>query len=89
MTVDEFAHKGYRAYMRCAPHSNQPVFLEDSRAEWESGLGVWYWVSNVVNGPHFNRATHAAIVYPDGSAQLLSRDEAECRLFTTLWELGR
>ena len=28
-------------------------------------------------------------VYPDGSAQLLSRDEAACLLFQTLWELER
>ena len=28
-------------------------------------------------------------VHEDGSAQLLSRDEDECLLFATLWELGR
>ena len=28
-------------------------------------------------------------VYPDGSAQLLSRDEDECLLFATLWELEK
>ena len=30
-----------------------------------------------------------AIVYPDGSAQLLSRGEDECLLFAALWELER
>ena len=28
-------------------------------------------------------------VYPDRSAQLLSRDEDECLLFQTLWELEK
>ena len=31
----------------------------------------------------------AAVIYPDGSAQLLSRDEDECLLFQTLWELEK
>ena len=31
----------------------------------------------------------AAVIYPDGSAQLLSRDEDACLLFATLWELER
>ena len=35
------------------------------------------------------RSPFVAAVYPDGSAQLLSRDEDECRLFATLWELGK
>ena len=30
-----------------------------------------------------------AVTYLDGSAQLLSRDEDECLLFATLWELER
>ena len=38
---------------------------------------------------HLTDSPFVAAVYPDGSAQLLSRDEAECRLFATLWELGR
>ena len=37
----------------------------------------------------FNKSPFVAAVYPDGSAQLLSRDEDECRLFATLWELER
>ena len=38
---------------------------------------------------HLTNSPFVAIVYPDRSAQLLSRDEDECLLFTTLWELER
>ena len=37
----------------------------------------------------FNKSPFVAAVYPDRSAQLLSRDEDECLLFATLWELER
>ena len=38
-----------------------------------------------------SRAGYSCVcrVCPDGSAQLLSRDEDGCLLFQTLWELGR
>ena len=32
---------------------------------------------------------YVALIYPDGSAQLLSRDEDECLLFAALWELEK
>jgi len=38
---------------------------------------------------YLKRSPFVAVVYLDGSAQLLSRDEDECRLFATLWELGK
>ena len=38
---------------------------------------------------YLKRSPFVAAVYPDGSAQLLSRDEDECLLFQTLWELGK
>ena len=38
---------------------------------------------------HLANSPFVAAVYPDGSAQLLSRDEDECLLFATLWELEK
>ena len=38
---------------------------------------------------HLTNSPFVAAVYPDRSAQLLSRDEDECLLFATLWELER
>ena len=38
---------------------------------------------------YLKRSPFVAAVYLDGSAQLLSRDEDECLLFQTLWELGK
>ena len=53
----------------------------------------YLWVLDVSyerNGlVHLANSPFVAAVYPDGSAQLLSRDEDECLLFTTLWELER
>jgi len=38
---------------------------------------------------YLTNSPFVAALYPDGSAQLLSRDEDECLLFATLWELER
>ena len=38
---------------------------------------------------HLANSPFVAAVYPDRSAQLLSRHEDECLLFATLWELER
>jgi len=38
---------------------------------------------------HLTNSPFVAAVYPDRSAQLLSRDEDECLLFATLLELER
>lgn len=89
MTVGEFAHKGYRAYMGHALRPNQFIFLENRWTDWNHPIGVWESADRTINKMRFSKATFVAIVYPDGSAQLLSRDEDACRLFTTLWELER
>ena len=47
---------------------------------WEITQTVLYYLEN---------SQLAAVIYPDGSAQLLSRDEEECLLFQTLWELEK
>ena len=67
-----------------------PLFVE-----W--GVGTerpWAWTfSDVTIYPNvkqwLSESVYVALIHTDGSAQLLSRDEAECRLFATLWELGR
>ena len=41
-----------------------------------------------VGGP-WRGCSYVCRVYPDGSAQLLSRDEDACLLFQTLWELEK
>ena len=57
-----------------------------------ASFDVWTMVyapdSEGVRG-YTERSPFVAAVYPDGSAQLLSRDEDECLLFQTLWELER
>ena len=67
-----------------------PMFVEWSAGAW----GPWVWTfSDVTIYPNVRRrlseSVYVALIHTDGSAQLLSRDEAECRLFATLWELGR
>ena len=58
-----------------------------------SPSGSWFGWSVHDDDPRIKRwlseAECIAIVFPDGSAQLLSRDEDECLLFATLWELER
>ena len=51
----------------------------------ESQVSVLYYVDPLRRYP----LDYVCRVYEDGSAQLLSRDEDECLLFATLWELGR
>ena len=67
-----------------------PLFVECSAGAW----GPWVWTFPDVTiypnvGRRLSESVYVAIVYPDGSAQLLSRDEDECLLFATLWELER
>ena len=67
-----------------------PLFVE-----W--GVGTerpWAWTfSDVTIYPNvkqwLSESVYVALIHTDGSAQLLSRDEDECLLFQTLWELGR
>ena len=67
-----------------------PMFVE-----WSAGTErPWAWTfSDVTIYPNvkqwLSESVYVALIHTDGSAQLLSRDEAECRLFATLWELGR
>jgi len=52
---------------------------------YESQEFVLYYVDPLLRYP----LDYICRVHEDGSAQLLSRDEDECLLFATLWELGR
>ena len=74
------------------PHGSRvlPTFVECDKggasaylwtfAAVNEGSSVWRWLSESV---------YVAVIYPDGSVQLLSRDEDECLLFQTLWELEK
>ena len=63
----------------------------------ECGVGAerpWVWTfSDVAVDPNvgqwLSESVYVALIHTDGSAQLLSRDEDECLLFATLWELER
>ena len=56
----------------------------------EAAVYLWEVVSATQPVFHyFEKSPFVAVIYPDGSAQLLSRDEDECLLFATLWELGK
>ena len=76
--------------VRSGPHKCPPMFVE-------CGVGAerpWVWTfSDVAVDPNvgqwLSESVYVALIYTDGSAQLLSRDEDECLLFATLWELGR
>jgi len=81
MTLHEFARRAVtqRGY-------SKPMCLECHQS-----FGAWpvpYTIGETVRG-YLRKSPFVAIVYPDGSAQLLSRDEDECLLFQTLWELER
>ena len=76
--------------VRSGTHKCPPLFVE-----W--GVGTerpWVWTfSDVTIYPNVRRwlseSVYVALIHTDRSAQLLSRDEDECLLFATLWELGR
>ena len=56
----------------------------------EAAVYLWEVVSATQPVFHyFEKSPFVAVIYPDGSAQLLSRDEDECLLFAALWELGK
>ena len=80
ITMQEFV-----AMAVSAPHRS--VML----VECYTHIGTWpirYGVPEFLY-EYLSKSPFAAVVYPDGSAQLLSRDEDECLLFTTLWELEK
>ena len=67
-----------------------PMFVEWSAGAW----GPWVWTfSDVAVDPYvkqwLSESVYVALIHTDGSAQLLSRDEDECLLFQTLWELEK
>ena len=59
----------------------RPVVL----GAYESQAFVLYYS----DPPWYRALDYLCRVHEDGSAQLLSRDEDECLLFATLWELER
>ena len=67
-----------------------PLFVE-----WNVGAErPWVWPFYYVTSDscvrqRLSESVYVALIYTDGSAQLLSRDEDECLLFATQWELGR
>lgn len=71
-----------RRYIAAAPPRRG---LVGARAGRES---VLYYADHP-RYPRYHSLDYVCIVYADGSAQLLSRDEDECLLFATLWELER
>ena len=83
MTLHEFARW---AVTQRVP--GRPRYLECSvtAAGWFHG---WHGEESGTVRGWFNNTPFAAVIYPDGSAQLLSRDEDECLLFATLWELEK
>ena len=60
--------------------------------ECDGVMCVWdvgHSANNIGVRDYLKRSPFVAVVYLDGSAQLLSRDEDECLLFATLWELEK
>jgi len=51
---------------------------------WDMRTGLSKGVLN-----YLIRSRFVAAIYLDGSVRLLSRDEDECELFQTLWELEK
>ena len=70
----------------CLVECCETILCADANA-----VSVWDVRTDLSKGVlnYLRLSRFAAVVYPDGSAQLLSRDEDECRLFATLWELSK
>ena len=76
--------------VRSGPHKCPPMFVECS----VGAERPWGWTfSDVAVDPNvrqwLSESVYVALIHTDGSAQLLSRDEDECLLFATLWELEK
>ena len=90
-TVQEFVDGVRREVHREEQHSGLPggvMLVECDKVM----CCVWDVFRSANSRPvqdYLKRSPFVAAVYPDGSAQLLSRDEDECLLFATLWELGK
>ena len=76
--------------VRSGTHKCPPMFVE-------RGVGAerpWVWTFSAVTSAlcvrqWLSESVYVALIHTDGSAQLLSRDEDECLLFTTMWELEK
>ena len=89
-TVQEFVDGVRREVHREEQHSGLPggvmlVECDEVMCVWD----VFHSANSRTVQDYLKRSPFVAVVYLDGSAQLLSRDEDECRLFATLWELGK
>lgn len=56
-----------------------------------NAVSVWDMRTDLPKGVlnYLIRSRFVAAIYLDGSVRLLSRDEDECLLFATLWELEK
>ena len=75
---------------RSGTHKCPPLFVECS----VGAERPWVWTFSDVTvdpnvGQWLSESVYVALIHTDGSAQLLSRDEDECLLFQTLWELEK
>ena len=91
ITMQQFV-AGARDEVRCN-YSSLELYKTAALVECDNAtFDVWTVdyapYSEGVRG-YAERSPFVAAVYPDGSAQLLSRDEDECLLFATLWELSK
>ena len=90
MTLHSFTRGAYSVALHELgshdPH-RYAVFVEC----YNASFGAWPvpYATGESMRDYLEQSPFAAIVYPDGSAQLLSRDEDECLLFQTLWELEK
>lgn len=99
ITLQEFVEE-VASYEAGRKHGGR-YFYDSCETEGRTGRDAvsWWFESSLADAvgdygddevlDFFDKSPFAAVVHPDGSAQLLSRDEDECLLFTTLWELER
>ena len=91
ITMQQFV-AGARDEVRCNYSSLElhktAALVECDNATFDVWTVVYAPDSEGVRG-YTERSPFVAAVYPDGSAQLLSRDEDECLLFATIWELSK
>ena len=63
---------------------------EDDGILVSAGKPIGWWPRNDnVDVDDLLTAQHCVVWWADNTFELLSRDEEECRLFATLWELER
>ena len=94
ITLQEFAEAVRRKASNEGFEYGETCFVDSCETSGYEGTdAVAWWSLESAAGSsaqdYFERSLFAAAVYPDGSAQLLSRDEEERRLFATLLELEK